>query len=177
MTRNVLEGICAIVDSLSAAARFAAAGLALALIGCTLFEVVMRYFLSSPSIWAFDVAYMLNGSVFLLAVAAALQFGTHVRVDFLSSRFPVRIRNVIDAVFFLLPASISIGLLMEAAFNRTVRAIQTGETEAVSPWAPLMWPFYLVITVGLSLLFLQCIAQGLRSLIAALNQDDGSVNG
>ena len=131
----------------------------------------MRYFLSSPTIWAFDLAYMINGSLFLLAVAAALQSGTHVRIDFLSSRFPPRIQSLIDAAFFLGPAAIAIGFIAHAAIVRSLRAIATGETEAVSPWAPLMWPFYLILTIGLCLLFLQCVAQGLRGLLAVTAED------
>lgn len=170
---SFVDGVCNFVDSLSAAARLAAAGLTLALIACTLFEVFMRYFLSSPTIWAFDVAYMLNGSLFLLAVAAALQSGTHVRIDVLSSLFPSRLRSAIDAVFFLGPGTITIGLLFQASLIRFERAYKTGETEAVSAWGPVMWPFYSILMIGLGLLFLQCVAQGLRSLSATFYHGTG----
>jgi len=164
MTRAVIQSVCNGVDSLSAAARVAAAIAALALILCTLFEVVMRYFFASPTIWSYDIAYMLNGSVFLLAAAGALQSGKHVQIDFLSTRFPDSVQRVIEAVFFLGPCSIALGLMTQAAFSRTIRAFQTGETEAVSPWAPLMWPFYTALSIGLALLLLQVVAQGLRAL-------------
>ena len=174
MFASVVGRFCLIVDSLSAAARMAAAVLALALVACTLLEVILRYFFQSPTIWAFDVAYMLNGSVFLLAAAAALQSGKHVRIDFLSTRLPLQAQKIVDAVFFLGPGSLAIAVMAYAALNRTLRALRTGETEAVSAWAPLMWPFYSVLTLGLCLLLLQCIAQGLRSLLAAQNPENGS---
>lgn len=159
-----LDRLCVGIDRLSAAGRYLAAGIALILVACTLFEIVMRYVFSAPTIWAFDVAYMLNGSVFFLAIAGALQSGAHVRIDFLSAFFPKRVWKAIDAAFFLGPAAIAIGMIMFAGMSRTIRAISTGEVEPISPWAPVMWPFLLALTVGLTLLFLQCIAQGLRSL-------------
>ena len=47
----------------------------------------------------------------------------------------------------------------------------TGEVETVSPWAPLMWPFYSVLAIGLGALALQLAAEGLRNLIDPRRDD------
>ena len=38
-------------------------------------------------------------------------------------------------------------------------------TEMVSPWAPLMWPFYAALALGLIALTMQQIVHGLRLLM------------
>lgn len=63
-----------------------AACMTLALVLMMIYEVFARYALHSPTLWAFDVSYMLNGCIFLLGCAYALKEEAHVRVDFLSSR-------------------------------------------------------------------------------------------
>src|SRR5699024_297516 len=46
------------------------------------FEVVSRYIFNRPTIWAYDMTYMLSSAVFMLGAAFALQKGSHVRADF-----------------------------------------------------------------------------------------------
>ncbi len=47
------------------------------------YEVFARYVLRAPTTWAFDVSYMLYGTLFMLAGAYALARNAHVRGDFL----------------------------------------------------------------------------------------------
>ncbi len=47
-----------------------------------LYEVAARYIFHAPTLWAFDLSYMLNGSIFLLAGAYSLHHEAHVRIDF-----------------------------------------------------------------------------------------------
>src|SRR3546814_15932897 len=59
--------------------------LVLPLVGALVYEVVSRYVFNSPTIWAYDVTYMLAGTLFMLGSAYALHKGSHVRADFLLS--------------------------------------------------------------------------------------------
>src|SRR3546814_12771933 len=78
----------------------AAALCALGLIIVTLIEVTSRYFLRMPTVWAFDVAYMLNGAAFMLGCGLALKYDQHGRVDILSQAFRPRLRRGFEVVVF-----------------------------------------------------------------------------
>ncbi len=47
------------------------------------YEVVARHFFRAPTIWAFDVTYMLYGTHFMLGTAYTLMRIGHVRTDML----------------------------------------------------------------------------------------------
>lgn len=134
------------------------------LIVAMLYEVVARYAFGAPTLWAFDISYMLNGSIFLLGAAYSLQEDAHVRIDFLSQRFPVRIQQLLNgAVYLLVMAPITFAFTWVAA-TKALKAFSTGEVESVSPWAPLVWPFYGVIALGLIAFALQFVVEALKYL-------------
>ncbi len=137
----------------------AAALCALGLIAVTMIEVTSRYVFRMPTLWAFDVAYMLNGGGFMLACALALKYNQHVSVDILSQSFRPRLRRGIEIVVFTALVLPAIGLLCYAAWGQFWRAWITGELEQVSPWQPMVWPFRLMMAVGLSALWLQVLAR------------------
>jgi len=134
-----------------------AASMALIMVLAMIYEVFSRYALNSPTLWAFDISYMLNGCIFLLGCAYALKEETHVRVDFLSSRMPPAVQRWFNAGFYLLVLTPIIGGLTYVAGRRAWHAFVNGEVEHVSPWAPLMWPFYLALALGLAGLTYQLI--------------------
>ncbi len=50
----------------------------------TTYEVIARYVFEAPTIWAYEVGYMLTGSHFLLGMAYTLQQGQFIRIDIFS---------------------------------------------------------------------------------------------
>ncbi|WP_278924109.1 MULTISPECIES: TRAP transporter small permease subunit [Pseudophaeobacter] len=135
-----------------------------ALIVAMLYEVVARYAFGAPTLWAFDISYMLNGSIFLLGAAYSLQEDAHVRIDFLSQKFPMRVQQLLNgSVYLLVMAPISFAFTWVAA-TKALKAFTTAEVEAVSPWAPLVWPFYAVIALGLFAFSLQFVAEAVKYL-------------
>jgi len=138
----------------------ALAGLAvIALIGVMMIEVFARYVLGKPTVWAFDVAYMLNGAAFLLACGLTLKLNQHVSIDIFSQSFSPRVRRGIEVAAFALLIAPALGFICYAAWGQFWKAWVTGEVETVSAWRPLMWPFQLILATGLSALWLQVIAR------------------
>ena len=114
-------------------------GLAMAmialLVAAMFYEVVARYAFHAPTVWSYDISYMLNGTIFLLGAGLAMSKNLHVRIDFLSSHLPVRIQHGLNLVFhvaFILPI---FGVLAFIATKNALTAFLTGELEPVSPWA------------------------------------------
>ena len=60
------------------------------------YEVVARHFFRAPTIWAFDVTYMLYGTHFMLGTAYTLMRIGHVRTDMLYQNWSIRRQNLID---------------------------------------------------------------------------------
>ena len=158
--------LLAVADRISVTLGYLAQAMVLILIASMLYEVVARYAFGAPTLWAFDIAYMSTGVLFVLGAAQALREDAHVRIDFLSSKMPRRVRGAIDGIAFLFVLCPIFARLAWIGAERALRAFNTGEVEHVSPWAPLMWPFYSALTVGLAALALQLAAEGIRAFLA-----------
>lgn len=154
-----MRPVTGLIHGMSWALGGAAALALLGLIGVTLVEVVSRYVFRAPTVWAFDIAYMLNGTSFLLACALALRVNQHVAVDILSQSFPPRVRRAIEIVLFAFLVFPALAFLSWASWGEFWRSWATGEVEVVSPWRPRMWPFRLVVALGLTALTLQVLAR------------------
>lgn len=168
-----------LVDRLAAALSIvslvAASAAILALIGITMWEVGARYLFNAPTIWAFDLAWMLNGAGFMLGAAFTLRAGQHVAIDVFSEMMPRRLRKGILAAVLLLLFLPAILLLADAAWEQTARAYLRGEVERVSPWKPLIWPFRAVLLFALVCLAVETVAQALRAALVAAGRDPGPV--
>lgn len=135
-------------------------------------EVFMRYVVNRPTIWAFDVSYMLNGALFYVGAGYAMKYHAHVRIDFLSSKLPMLWQARILGTTLVLVFTPILGVISWVAVHKAIIALQTGAVEEVSPWAPLVWPFYLAIAVGLGVFTLQSLVEGLRYLKSGRVQHD-----
>ena len=60
-------------------------------------------------------------------------------------------------------------IICESAIGDTYEAFVTGQVERVSPWAPIIWPYFAAISLGLSVLFLQSLVQAIRHLIGIIH--------
>ena len=67
------------------------------LVAALTYEVFARYVFHAPTIWAYDVAYMLYGTHFMLGAAYTLYRGGHIRTDLFYQNWSVRTRGRIDA--------------------------------------------------------------------------------
>src|SRR3990167_5863903 len=72
------------------------------LVAAVSWEVGARYLFNAPTIWAFDVTYMLYGTLFMLGAAYALHKGAHIRTDFFWEQFSVRTKGLIDTVAYVI---------------------------------------------------------------------------
>lgn len=129
-------------------------------------EVVARHFFRAPTIWAFDVTYMLYGTHFMLGTAYTLMRVGHVRTDMLYQNWSIRRQNWIDAIGYLgffFPAML---VLFYFGWQEFAHSWAIGETSDASPWRPIVWPFKGVIPLTALLLLVQGIGEFLKSVYA-----------
>jgi TRAP-type mannitol/chloroaromatic compound transport system permease small subunit len=138
------------------------------LIAAVVYEVVARYAFNAPTVWAFDVTYMLYGAMFMLGAAYALRAGAHIRTDFFYEGWSLRTRGVIDSVAYIVFFFPGIALFLWVGWDEAWYAYDIGEMSEQTPWRPLLWPLKACIPLAAALLLLQGLSELAKSLYAAL---------
>lgn len=161
----------AAADTISAGLGFVAKAMVLILIASMLYEVVARYALGAPTLWAFDIAYMATGVLFVLGAAQALREDAHVRIDFLSSRLPVRLRGLIDGLLYLLVLCPVFGKLAWVAGHPGLARLSDRRGRGGQPLGAADVAVLFGHHDRLAALALQLAAEGIRAL-ASPRQDD-----
>ncbi len=131
------------------------------------YEVFSRYLFDAPTIWSFDVTYMLYGTIFMLGSAYALHKGAHIRTDFFFEKWSVRTKGMIDSIAFLVFFFPSIFVFFLVSGQEGWYAMLIGETSEQTPWRPILWPFKLVVPLACLLLLVQGISETIKSVYAA----------
>jgi TRAP-type mannitol/chloroaromatic compound transport system permease small subunit len=131
------------------------------------YEVVARYAFDAPTIWSFDVTYMLYGTIFMLGAAYALHKGAHIRTDFFFEKWSIRTRGVIDSIAYLLFFFPSLAVFLYVSAGEGWYAFSIGETSEQTPWRPILWPFKMVVPLTCLLLMIQGVSETIKSLYAA----------
>ena len=86
------------IDRFTDAIGFAVAWLNVPLVLAVAYDVIARYFFHAPTIWAYDVTYMLYAAIFMLGAAYALHKGAHIRTDFFFESWSTRTKGLIDSI-------------------------------------------------------------------------------
>jgi TRAP-type mannitol/chloroaromatic compound transport system permease small subunit len=163
-----LLGIVRTIDGLSLWSGRLFCWLVVPLVVGLTYEVFARYVFHAPTIWAYDVAYMLYGSHFMLGAAYTLYRGGHIRTDIFYQNWSVRTRGVVDALLYLFLFFPGIALFFWMGLQEALQSWDIREVSDASPWRPIIYPFKAVIPLGLGLLFIQGVSEFLKSTYAAL---------
>ena len=135
---------------------------AIVMVAIIAYDVIMRYAFRAPTIWQYDLSYMMGGSIVMFGTGYVHSQRKHVRVDIFYNLFPEKTRLTIDIVctlIFFFP--LLIGLIYIGG-EHTIHAWKVNEFSEVGFWRPRMWPFRSVIPIGLSLLLLQGLVNFIR---------------
>src|SRR5512134_83945 len=137
------------------------------LVGVVSYEVFARYAFNAPTMWSFDVTYMLYGTIFMLGSAYALHKGAHIRTDFFFEKWSIRTKGVIDSIAYLVFFFPSIFVFMLVSGAEGWYSFSIGEESGQTPWRPLLWPYKLVVPLTCLLLLIQGVSEVIKSLWAA----------
>ena len=133
------------------------------LILTTTYEVLARYIFDAPTIWAYEVGYMLTGTHFLLGMAYTLQQGQFIRIDIFSQDMSVKTRAFIDLCAY----SVIFPLMMWLMYGLTAYLISgfiKNERSGQSAMNMAVWPFRVVFLIAFTILALQVYAEFMKSL-------------
>lgn len=156
---SFIRNIERITGSLGILASFALVPLVIA----TCYEVFSRYVMNAPTVWAYEVGYILTGSHFLLGMAYTLQCGEHIRIDIFSGKFSGHTRAVIDLLAYAVILPLMLWLTY-ALFGHLATGYLRNEHSGQSAMNLPVWPFRIVFVAAFSLLTLQIIAEIAKTL-------------
>lgn len=133
------------------------------------YEVVARYFFNMPTVWAYDMTFILYGSFFMLGSAYTLMKKGHIRTDSLYSGWSARRQGVTDAICYLVFFFPAIAIFTWLGWEFFWKSFQQGERFVTSPWMPAASPLKFMIPMAGALLIIQGVSETLKSIYAAVN--------
>jgi TRAP-type mannitol/chloroaromatic compound transport system permease small subunit len=154
---HFLDGVTRLFGALAAL-------LILPLTFALVYEVFSRYVLNHPTLWAYEISYMVMGTLFMLGMANALRLKQHVSVDIVTLHLSVKTIAYLRTVFYLALIPLMFWLTWELA-HYTYEAFARHERSGRSAWNPVMWPVYTSWFIGFLLLALQLISELLKNLL------------
>jgi len=129
------------------------------------YEVFVRYGFRAPTVWAFDVSYIMYGTLFMVGGAYALSRDSHVRADIFYRLMSERAQAALELVLYFLFFFPGIFALIFAGWKYVGRSWRYQEVSTMSPANIPIYQFKTVIIVAGVLLVIQGIAQVCRCLI------------
>ncbi len=157
------------IDGLTAWVGKAFAWCILILTAGLAYEVFVRDALRDPTSWAFDLSYMMYGSLFMMAGAYTLARDGHVRGDVLYRLWPPKVQATIEMTlyfFFFFPGILAFIIAgADYAAESWSYNYGTGEVSINSPANVPISQFKTILPVAGVLLMLQGMAQVCRCII------------
>ena len=129
------------------------------------YEVFVRYVLRDPTSWAFDLSYMMYGTLFMMAGAYTLSRDGHVRGDFIYRLWKPRTQARVELVLYFLFFFPGILALILAGWKYAGRSFRYTEVSVMSPANVPIFQFKAIIVAAGILLLLQGIAQVCRCIL------------
>lgn len=159
----MIETFISVVEEINRKVGRASSYLIFVFMVLMVYEVIARYFFSSPTIWVHEVCgFLFAGYVALTGGWVLLNKG-HVAVDIIYQYFPQKTKDIADIIVSL-TALFMFGILLWQGYKFAWHAIVTNQ-HSHTLFRPPLWPVKLMIPVGALLFILQILADLGRSIL------------
>ncbi len=119
------------------------------------YEVIARYVFDAPTIWGYDMSLFLFGYVAALGGAFAQQRKAHINVDILYATVSPKVQKIFNVISYSLGIFFLV-IIFKMGLIKFDEAMQYGYRRQ-SEWAPVMWHFWLMISVASAIFSLQLV--------------------
>ena len=126
-------------------------------------NAIVRKIFDSSSNALLEIQWYLFAAVFLLGAGYGLLKNSHVRIDFLSSRFSDRTRNWIDVFGILAVLFPFCIVIIKLSWPLFTQALASGEMSQ-NAGGLIRWPVYSLVPLGFGLLMLQGLSELIKRL-------------
>jgi TRAP-type mannitol/chloroaromatic compound transport system permease small subunit len=162
-----MEHIVRIIERLTDNVGYMVSWLVVPLVSALIIEVIFRYGLNSPTIWANDVTQYIFGYIFLLGGAYTLGKNGHVRVDVMFHVIPDKARHVLTLISYI-PIYVYLAVLFYIGGERFWNSLVGAERFNLSIWEPYLWPVLICIPCAALLMLLRLFAMTWREFESLL---------
>jgi TRAP-type mannitol/chloroaromatic compound transport system permease small subunit len=125
----------------------------------------MRYLFLAPTEWAFDVSYILYGTLFMLAGAYTLARNGHVRGDFIYRAWPPRQQATMDLLLYFLFFFPGMIAFIYAGYGYAQLSWLVNEHSSATPFGPPVYHFKSLIPIVGVLMVMQGAVEAIRCII------------
>lgn len=168
---NALKRIIQVLDNMALWIGRLTWWLIFPLMAVLAYEVVARKLFVSPTIWALDISYMLNGILGMAGAVYALYRGGHIAIDFISNKWSPRTQAGLNIVFYVTCFFPGISIFLWFAFRFAYESWLVRERAISSAWMAPIYPLKMVMAVAIAFLILQGISEFLKNLHVVLKGD------
>lgn len=158
--KNVLNSIIISIEHFNEWSGRYIALLIVVIMFMVLIETILRYFFNSPTVWAWPIALQLFALFILFGGNYCLLHGSHLRIETLIDRFPLRARTVCNWIAFIC-FIFFLGVFIWQCFASGIRSLTANELYGGSFKMP-RYPIKLLIPVTGILFLLQGIINFVR---------------
>lgn len=162
--------IIRVIERITGSVGHVAAWVIAPLIFATVYEVISRYLLDAPTIWAYELGYMATGTTFLLGSAYTLRERGHIRIDVFYAHFPAKAQALVEVIGYSVLFLPLAWWLSDALWTYAYDAYASGETSGQSAWNPPIWPFRAIFFIGFLLLALQATVELIKAVLELLGR-------
>ncbi|BHH85054.1 TRAP transporter small permease subunit [Desulforhopalus sp. 52FAK] len=144
--------------------------LILPLLGVVIYEVIMRYGFNAPTTWGFEATAFLYGMHYMFGISYTDVKKGHVQVDIFSSLAPEKVQaalRAITTVVLFMPVMICMTVSASKFAISSVEGLERNSTS----WAPIIYPFKIVMALCFAMLLLQGISNLIKDLQVLFNND------
>ncbi len=126
-------------------------------------EVLTRY-LGMPTTWGFESIKFLFGAHFMLVAGYGLLYGSHVRIDLLTSRMSKTTESIISLVcyLFLFFPFTAVWLYFGWEYFQTSWSLSE---KSWSTWGPPLYPIKFVIPLTALFLIIQGLSEVIKTIV------------
>jgi TRAP-type mannitol/chloroaromatic compound transport system permease small subunit len=167
----MVNKFCRLIDTLNEWVGKWSGWMIIPMVILVVYDVTLRYVFNKPTIWVPDIVIQLLGALVILSGGFGVLHGDHVGVDPLVIHLSSRRRAIVDLItsmFFFF----TIGGLLWQSVQEAWFAVKTGEHYS-STFLPPIYPFKVVIVVGVLLLLLQGVVKFIRDLMIVISKGVG----
>lgn len=130
------------------------------------YEVVARYAFGAPTIWAYDMTFMLYGAFFMLGSSYTLKHKGHIRTDMFYDNWSPKKQALVDLACYLILFYPFVLIFTIVGWEYFYKALTSNERFVSSPWMAITWPFKLTLPLTGFLLFIQGLSEVSKCLVA-----------
>jgi len=137
--------------------------------GILLFESISRTVFNLPHIWAVEIAQFVMAAYYLLGGGYSMIIDGHVRMDLLYGRWSKQRKAIADLITGPILIFYMVVLLI-GSISSLQYAIEYKQ-KSYTPWGPPLVPIKIIMTIGILLMLLQCLAEWFKDLSKAKGEE------